>query len=152
VWEIDDWYDAYMTTQLDKQARDIIERVRVNPHGHSLQQFLRERGYNLWQSSILVSKMVKDGRLAVTRGKNDTSTGHTWRKIYAVTTKGAAWAATSEVKDVIAQVDIEPALERAMETRKWTALPDGVVWDDVVRVGRRRGFEARVFVRFAEGN
>jgi hypothetical protein len=147
-------YGVHMAgSKTDVQARAIIDYINGQPgpvHGERLKVWLKARNYNLWQSSILISKMVDDGRLKVTnRVLDDSGSGKTFRRVYAVTQKGVGWSATSSVESLVKAIDLEPTVERAMETGKWTPLPDGVEWDVALGL-RRRGFQVRVFVRWED--
>lgn len=147
-------YGVHMAgSKTDVQARAIIDYINGQPgpvHGERLKVWLKARNYNLWQSSILISKMVDDGKLKVTnRVLDDSGSGKTFRRVYVATEKGVGWSATSSIDALVKAIDVEPTVERAMETGKWTPLPDGVEWDVALGL-RRRGFQVRVFVRWED--
>lgn len=128
----------------------LLERHGGVMEGTSIRGAFKARGYNLWQSSIFMSKMVKTGVVDVVRGMDDVATGHTWRKKYGLTDAGRGVVAVIETREMLAAeaIDLEPTVEKAIsDTGKWKMLPEGVNEDQIDEL-KQRGFKVRMVISY----
>lgn len=145
-------YGVGMSKTLE-QIRVILDTVGSRGmHGSELRGFVIARGWNQWQTSIVMARMVDQGWLGVV-GRLKGRPGHTWQKMYVCTDAGRQWMeANADRLDGVeySAVDVSREMERAKDNGgRWVVLPPGVL-PRQIRTLADAGFEVARVIRWVD--